>query len=106
MSDTPTPIENDIGPYAMVPLWLIESGVSASALRVWALMAAKYAHRANHTCWPSQQRLADDLHIHRNTVHTAIEELRDSGALRCVNRRDEKGQTQNPERMDYIPKTS
>jgi hypothetical protein len=79
--DEPTVFSTDIGQYAIVPLWLVQSDISHTALRVFALLAGKYANRTTQECWPSHQRIADDLHVHRNTVAAGIAELVERGIL-------------------------
>ena len=51
------PVRSDIGPYAIVPLWLLETGVSGQAVRLYALLAAKYADK-HGAGYPSRKALA------------------------------------------------
>ena len=100
--DDPTPLHSDIGQYAIVPLWLVQSDVSATALRVFALLAARYANRVTQECWPSQQRIADDLGLHRNTVKQAISELVDRGVLTRRHRAGQGLQTSNHYTLRFV----
>lgn len=100
--DEPTHLTTDIGQYAIVPLWVVQSDLSATAVRVFALLAGKYAHRVTHDCWPSLQRIADDLAIHRNTAKAAIAELVDRGVLTRRQRGNEAGQTSNHYTLRFV----
>lgn len=93
--DEPTHLITDIGQYAIVPLWLVQSDISPTSMRVFALLAGKYANRLTHECWPSLQRIADDLQVHRNTVKTAIAELVEHDVLVRRHRSEQGLQTSN-----------
>ncbi len=67
--------------FAIVPLWLIEQA-SSDALRLFALLAAKYASRGRGTCFPSQTTLAADLGATDRAVRNWLTELRELGAVR------------------------
>lgn len=85
-----TRLLSDVGRFAIVPLWLLLTDVSNTAIRLFALLAAKYADR-DGACFPSRLRLAADLRARsKRTVDTAIDELERVGAVE-VERRATKG---------------
>lgn len=95
MMETPRPIEqraprrlsSDIGRFGIVPLWLLESHVSDKAIRLFALLAARYADREG-VAFPSLQTLARGLHIvNRRSVTAAAKELVSVGAVAIESRR-------------------
>ena len=75
-----------IGAFGMIPEWVLQADITSTAKVVFGWMACKYASRATWTCWPGQQRLADDLRLHPNTIAAALRELIDLGALTKTSR--------------------
>lgn len=73
-------MKTDVGPFAIVPLWLLESGASPRAIQLYALMAAKYADR-DGACFPAVPTLAKDVQTSEMTVHRALTELVAIGAM-------------------------
>lgn len=65
--------------YGRVPTWLLMEAVSDRAIRLYALMAAKYA--SDGTCYPRRKLLAEELGCHVRTVDNAMEELVTIGAV-------------------------
>jgi len=104
--DDPTHLTTDIGQYAIVPLWLVQSEISPMGLRVFALLAGKYANRLTHECWPSLQRIADDLSVHRNTVKAAIAELVEHQILTRRHRSEQGLHTSNHYTLRFTPPAS
>lgn len=72
-----------IGRYSMTPLWLaLNPDVGHIALRLFVILAAKYADRDDNTCFPSRRTLATDLRLAAlSTVDAAIAQLKAAGAL-------------------------
>lgn len=83
-------VTSDTGPFAMVPLWLLECDISPQAIRLYAILAAKYADQT-HVAFPSRARLADDLRISIKTVDRAIQELVEVKGLTVTAAWDEAG---------------
>ncbi len=81
---------SDIGRFAIVPEWLIFAGVSPQAIRVFALLACRYADRSG-VAFPSRRRLAGDLGISTDSIDRAIKELEAAGALSIEKRTAENG---------------
>lgn len=85
------PVTSDLGRYAIVPEWLLDTDVSANAIRLWAVLAAKFADRESDVAYPSRARLATDLHKSIDTVDRAVRELVECGALAVQARFDDEG---------------
>lgn len=90
---SPQKILSDIGRWGAVPEWLIDAGVSANAIKLFALLACKYADRHTaETRGTSRGRLAKEMGCSRPTVDRAKTELRKAGALVVAGQADEDGQ--------------
>ncbi len=63
---------SNIGPYAIVPEWLLYS-VSANAIKVWCILA-RYANTED-VCWPKQETIAEQMGVSLETVRRAVREL-------------------------------
>jgi hypothetical protein len=93
-------IVSDVGAFAIVPEWLIDSGVSDRALRTYVVLA-RYAD-ADGVGFPSRTTLAKRVGKSVDTVDRALAELVDVGAI-VVDRRDEQGrQTTNEYRLAFV----
>jgi biotin operon repressor len=80
------------GRFAQVPLWLLtHRAVKDGAIRLFGVLAAKYADRDDDSCFPSRRALAEDLDVSRSTIDVAIGQLKDAGALVVEQQRDERG---------------
>lgn len=66
-------------PFAQVPEWLLYSGVSDRAVRVFAVLD-RHADREGRA-FPGRPKLAALVGCHVNSLDRAIAELRDAGAL-------------------------
>lgn len=94
---------SDIGPFAIIPLWLIKSGISPGAIVTFALMWAKWADKQGE-CWPSHARIAEHMNISERTTKRYIEELGSVGAITVVHRqRDDGSQTSNFYVLHAVP---
>lgn len=79
-------MKSDIGRYGIIPEWLLDSGVSATAIRLFAVLTVKYADREG-VAYPGRKRLATDMgDISVDTIDRAVRELRDAGALEVEHR--------------------
>jgi len=76
--------------FAMLPEWILDSDVSAQAIRLYALLN-RYAN-AQGTCFPTQDTLATRMHASPDTVLRATKELMAIGALTVTHRRKENGE--------------
>ena len=83
---------SDIGRFAILPLWILESDISATAIRLFAIILAKYADRDTNQAHPSRRTLATDIKAKStNTIDRAIAELKAIGAVSVSGRIDDKG---------------
>lgn len=88
-------MRSDMGPFAIVPLWLLRRGLSSPALHVYAVLAAVYADREGRA-WPSRATLAEEVGCSTDLVDRCIKELMKAGALVKERRwRDGGGATSN-----------
>lgn len=74
-------ITSDSGPWAAVPEWVLDSGVSDRSLRLYALLGI-YADKGTGECKPSRSTLAKRLKCSADSVDRAKRELLGIGALR------------------------
>lgn len=80
-------VVSDTGPFSIVPEWVIVSGLSHGAVRLYALIA-RYADYSTGEAFPSRATLGGKLRVSKDTVDRFIKELVDVGALEVVRRRD------------------
>lgn len=72
---------SDIGPYTIVPEWILRTAISAGAVRCY-LELGLMANRSTGAAWPSRQTLADRCHVSsRRTVDAWLAELEGVGAI-------------------------
>lgn len=83
-------LRSDVGRYAMLPEWLLTTTVSDKAIRLFAILASKYADR-DGVAYPSRAKLARDLGLAKpESVDAPARELEGVGALVVTRkRRDE-----------------
>jgi hypothetical protein len=74
-------LHTQIGPYAMVPLWVLERCREARAIQLYALLLAKWANRDGR-CWPDRKdEVVPAMGCSLRNVDRAIATLKDIGAL-------------------------
>jgi hypothetical protein len=79
-------VTSDVGPYGIVPLWLLELHPSSKSIHLYTVLATKYAN-ALGTSYPSRKTLAKDLgSVNEKTVDRATRELINLGALAVTKR--------------------
>lgn len=83
-------LKSDIGRFAIVPLRLLETGVSDRAIRLFAVLAARYADR-DDVAIPSRATLAAALKVSPDTIDRTIKELKDAGAVKVAHRTAQTG---------------
>ena len=75
-------MRSDIGRFGIIPEWLLDSGISATAIRLFATLAAKYADRDTGESTPSRAALAVAMGVRSvDTIDRASRELIEVGAL-------------------------
>jgi hypothetical protein len=73
-------LRSQVGKGAFVPLWLLKKDISASAVRMWAILRADYADQNNRLS-PSRGELAADLNISTDSIDRHMRELAGAGAV-------------------------
>lgn len=86
---TDGPVMSDIGRYSIVPLWLVESGISPGALHLFVLLGV-YADRDGE-CWPSRATLAARSGCSADTIDRRLRELQNAGAVHVERRWTDHG---------------
>jgi hypothetical protein len=66
--------------FSMVPEWLIDSGCTDKALRLYTVLA-RYADNDDLTAYPGRALLAKRMGCHRASVDRAVDELVQLGAI-------------------------
>jgi hypothetical protein len=83
-------LTSQIGPFAIVPLWLFERCRNARALQVYGFISARYANSAN-LAWPRLPVLAKGLGVTSRTIQDSIDILVAVGALKAERRKRSDG---------------
>ena len=83
-------LATDSGPFSIVPEWLLDPGVSARAIQLYALLG-RYADRNGGSCHPGRRTLAERLGCSVDSVDRATKELVAVGTLTVVARRTPGG---------------
>ena len=89
-SDKNSRVISDLGPFSLVPRWVLDADVSDGAVRLYALLG-DYADRHGE-CWPGRATLAERLRTSRATVDRRVTELEEAGALQVRRRGGKPGE--------------
>lgn len=81
-------VRTDTGPFAMVPEWLLYSGISGNAIKLFAIL---HRHEGPGGIHPSRKRLADLMGTSADTVDRYSRELEEAGALTKERRFSDEG---------------
>lgn len=77
--------------FALVPEWLLDTDVSAQAVRLYAVIS-RYADADGRNAYPSRKTLAERLKVKdKGTVDRALKELVTAGAITVRGRLDDAG---------------
>lgn len=68
----------------MVPEWLLDSGVSGQAIKLYAILGAKFASRDDNSCYPTRDKLAEAMGCSLDSIDRFTAELEQAGALVVV----------------------
>lgn len=86
-------VRSDVGPFAIVPMWLLEAGVSGNAIRVYAALAGWYADRNDGRASPSRSTLAKRIGVSKDTVDRGLRDLEEIGAIEIRSRYEDGDET-------------
>jgi len=89
VNEIPRTIRAQLGPFAMVPVWVLDACADSRAIHLYALLG-KYTNRERRA-WPKTERLALEMATSQRTVERAIATLRRAGALQTERRRRADG---------------
>ena len=78
--------KSDIGPFSILPEWVLDAEISHAAVRLYALLA-RYTN-SDQAAWPSRATLATRLRTSKDTVDRLIKELVCVQALSVEHRKD------------------
>ena len=78
--------KSDIGPFSILPEWVLDAEISHGAVRLYALLA-RYTN-SDQAAWPSRATLATRLRTSKDTVDRLIKELVCVQALSVEHRKD------------------
>ena len=87
-------LASQAGPFALIPAWVLDSGISSKAVHLYAVLA-RHADADTHTAFPSRARLAQRMHCSLPTVDAAVKELVEAGALAVERRKNGKENLSN-----------
>ncbi len=92
-------VSSDTGPWAMVPVWVLDSGVSPRAVFLYCVLSlyADGGSRGNGATTRTRRKLADRLDCSVNTLDRAVAELEGIRAVRRTPTTDASGD-QGPNR--------
>ncbi len=101
-------VRSDIGKHALVPLWLLKSGVSATGIKLYAVMDAIWADNETGELYPNRRTLAENLGVKStSTVDLALADLQRVGAITVHHRVDVMGDpTSNLYTIHHVQKTA
>ena len=89
VADTTTPdVRSDIGPFSMMPEWLLDTDVTANGIRVFATLAL-YSDRHTRKARPSRATLARRCGCSPDTIDRALKDLQRVGAVEVEARYEE-----------------
>lgn len=99
-------ITHEAGPWAMVPLWVLNALVEVKQVQALRLYVAlhEWTSGDNRSCHPSRRTIADRTGTSVDTVDRDVAALVEIGALRVTPRYDEAGdQTSNDYQVVVVP---
>lgn len=94
-------VTTDIGPFAMVPEWLLYSGVSTNAICVFATLH-RFSDKVSSEAYPGREKMAELTHLSVSTVDRAVKELQVIGAVTVTPRYEGGRQTANLYHLHFV----
>lgn len=93
-------ITSDVGPYGIVPSWLVLADISDRALRLFAYLAWR-ADRDSKDSYPRRRTIAKELHTSVKSIDRAMHELVTLGVVTIEERWDGDVQLSNLYRVHH-----
>ena len=84
-------VTSQIGPWAMVPVWVLGCGLKPSELAVYISLRS-FADQSG-AAWPRAKTIADRAQVTVGTARNAIQQMRKLGLLTTAERRRDDGST-------------
>lgn len=102
-------IDHEMGPFAIVPLWLLDELVKVKtpeALRLYVALH-RWTAGSDRSCHPSRQKLAATVGCSESTLDRYVKALVKVGALSVRRRRDQNGDwTSNLYTLHVVPRVA
>ena len=73
--------KSDIGQFAIVPKWLLLSGVSGNAIKCFGILCALFVDRDTGEAWPSRKKMSELVGCSESSYDRYLKELVDVGAV-------------------------
>lgn len=83
-------ISSEVGPIAVVPVWVLDQDLTNSELRVY-LALRSFADQAHRHAYPRMATIAARAKVSQRSTERAISGLRDKGLIRTKQRRRDDG---------------
>jgi hypothetical protein len=85
-------VVTDTGPFALVPVWVLEMGLSGSELAVYVSLRS-FADASGDSCYPLTKTIAERAGVAAGTVRNVVSKLRKLGMVATRERRRSDGST-------------
>ena len=84
------------GEFGIVSLHVVRGPrLTWSEVQVWVIVSSRASIKKGNTAWPTQETIAREIGLHRNTVGLAIKRLVNLGHLAIESKKRVKGQWAN-----------
>jgi hypothetical protein len=90
-------IEHEVGPFAIVPMWVFDALIEAKQPEAMRLYIAlhRWTSAEDRSCYPSRQTIAATCGVSTDTIDRYVKALQAVGALRVEARHEAGGRTSN-----------
>lgn len=78
-------LRNRIGPWAKVPLWILDRDIKSGSVLLYSWLSAKYGGSPKGI-YPGQRKLSADLRVSEDSIQRWTQELVEIGALKVKRR--------------------
>lgn len=81
----PAGFSSQMGPFAIVPIWIFEHELKPVELKVW--ISIRSFCGSNGVCWPKATSIAERAHVSVSAVHNSVSSLRTKDLLKTRQKR-------------------